>query len=530
MNKTKTDQDKFIMKHTSQHTPSRRRSIKGTRPGNSVTISYFIKTKKGMVSVCSTAFLKILGISRFRVQNLSRNFLNTGNIPKETRGGDKHSNFLKSHREAVKTFIAKLKCVECHYSREKSTRQYLPSDSNIKKLWKLYCTENKEFPVKYEFFRKVFVTYFNISFRTPATDACSECIRFHGLIQACKENDEKLELMTKFRVHKLKAKAFYNDLKTPENNTVKLSFDCQKNMLLPRVPDQSAYFSRQLYFYNFIICEGHSKSQQTHDTVMAYTWTENEASKGSNEITSMVCDKLTTLNIMESTQVLKMYCDGCPGQNKNVTMMGMLMFWLYSNKSSLKEVHVIFPIVGHSFLPPDRCFGRIEKIVRKRDTIIKPSEYRDIIRETATVKELGKDFVIYDWKKEVQDTIKPPGQWHFKFSAAKRIILKKSASGGNVIVRGEVNYKSDIGAFKSVLKRGKTISQMSPEPLLNQISLREEKLSDVDALLKKHFGSEWGNNDDLSFYKSVLQSVSRTNSETINEELHHFVEEDGLRI
>ena len=97
-------------------------------------------------------------------------------------------------------------------------------------------------------------------------------------------------------------------------------------------------------------------------------------------------------------------------------------------------------------------------------------------------------------------------------------------------MRGEVNYKSDIGAFKSVLKRGKTISQMSPEPLLNQISLREEKLSDVDALLKKHFGSEWGNNDDLSFYKSVLQSVSRTNSETINEELHHFVEEDGLRI
>lgn len=107
-----------------------------------------------------------------------------------------------------------------------------------------------EFTVKYEFFRKVFVTSFNISFRTPATDACSECtgIRLKGLIQACKGNEEKVELMTMYRVHKLKAKAFYNDLKTPENNTVKLSFDCHKNMLLPRVPDQSAYFSRQLYF------------------------------------------------------------------------------------------------------------------------------------------------------------------------------------------------------------------------------------------------------------------------------------------
>lgn len=33
--------------------------------------------------------------------------------------------------------------------------------------------------------------------------------------------------MTRIRVHKLKAKAFY-DLRKQEENTIKLSFDCQK--------------------------------------------------------------------------------------------------------------------------------------------------------------------------------------------------------------------------------------------------------------------------------------------------------------
>lgn len=73
---------------------------------------------------------------------------------------------------------------------------------------------------------------------------------------------------------------------------------------------------------------------------------------------------------------IKFYCNGCPAQNKNVSLMGMLMQWLYSTKTSVKHIHVIYPIVGHSFLPPDRVFGRIKKDVKKKNTIILPSEYR----------------------------------------------------------------------------------------------------------------------------------------------------------
>ena len=70
-------------------------------------------------------------------------------------------------------------------------------------------------------FSEEVVKYFNISFRSPATDACSECIRLTGLITACTVNCDKIELMTKLRVHKLKAKTFYKDLKTPEEKNHK---------------------------------------------------------------------------------------------------------------------------------------------------------------------------------------------------------------------------------------------------------------------------------------------------------------------
>lgn len=243
---SKTDQDKFILKHTSQTIPKRRRPTKGTRP-NAVVVSYFIKTRDGLNPICSKAFLSILGISRFRVQNISRQYLINSTQPTEKRGGDTRSRYYLGKKIRVRNFILNLKCVMSHYTREKSKRQYMPSDCSIRKLWRMYCDNNPEMLVKYEYFRNIFTTQFNISFKSPATDACSECIRLKGLIAAATNAEIKTELICKFRVHKLKSKAFYEMLKNSEENVLKLSFDCQKNMALPRVPDQAAYYSRQLY-------------------------------------------------------------------------------------------------------------------------------------------------------------------------------------------------------------------------------------------------------------------------------------------
>lgn len=34
-----------------------------------------------------------------------------------------------------------------------------------------------------------------------------------------------------------------------DEGVLTLSYDCQKNLVLPKVPDQSAYYGRQAYFY-----------------------------------------------------------------------------------------------------------------------------------------------------------------------------------------------------------------------------------------------------------------------------------------
>lgn len=141
-----------------------------------------------------------------------------------------------------------------------------------------------------------------------------------------------------------------------------ISFDCQKNQVLPRVPDQAAYYSRQLYKYNFTIVIGDSKCKYTKDNVFIYHWDETKHSQGSNEITSAVYHCLSNLVIPVSINKISLVADGCGGQNKISTMMGMLPTWF----SSLAPVHIeslemVFPNVGHSFLSADSIFANIEK-------------------------------------------------------------------------------------------------------------------------------------------------------------------------
>lgn len=47
------------------------------------------------------------------------------------------------------------------------------------------------------------------------------------------------------------------------------------------------------------------------------------------------------------------------------------MYWLQNfAPPHLKEIRLIFPVPGHSYIPPDGVFGRIEIELRDLDTII----------------------------------------------------------------------------------------------------------------------------------------------------------------
>ena len=80
------------------------------------------------------------------------------------------------------------------------------------------------------------------------------------------------------------------------------------------------------------------------------------------------------------------------------------MFLQTSDKFN-KVVHY-FPIRGHSYLPHDRVFGRIEENLRKFDCIVSPSHYHELFGTYSAVKIWGLDWLTYDLKKVSQLIVK----------------------------------------------------------------------------------------------------------------------------
>lgn len=55
------------------------------------------------------------------------------------------------------------------------------------------------------------------------------------------------------------------------------------------------------------------------------------------------------------------------------------------------------PVTGHSFIPPDRIFGLIEKTVKKQTRIVKGKKYYESFQSFETVILLA-DIQVGDWK------------------------------------------------------------------------------------------------------------------------------------
>lgn len=71
------------------------------------------------------------------------------------------------------------------------------------------------------------------------------------------------------------------------------------------------------------------------------------------------------------------------------------LYQYLNNKGSFKTIDHKFPEVGHTYLDSDRHFGRIEKVLRKHQSIYLPEQYRDIISKSGKknhVVDMGNHF------------------------------------------------------------------------------------------------------------------------------------------
>lgn len=273
--KDKVYQDNFILKFTSSVDVKRRRATSGRYKIQNSRTKYFIGSKdKSMIPVCLNTFIRVLNVSRFRVNGVVKRFRESGQVSTENRGGDRVSVKYLPKKQNVMSFINSFKCSEPHYCAKHTGRKYLCAELNIKKMWKMYNTslteDQSNLKVTHWYFRHIFNTKYNLGFGSPRVDVCSTCLQLDERLKHARSAEEKQELMTEKRVHKLRAKAFYEALKCKDPNILTLSFDCQKNLPLPKLPDQATYYSRQIYLHNFTVVKGHSKSKLTPNNVTAY--------------------------------------------------------------------------------------------------------------------------------------------------------------------------------------------------------------------------------------------------------------------
>lgn len=509
---SKVNQDVRLC-HMLSAEPVRRRRSQGLIEQKKMTVSYFLKKRNGeSIRVCQKIFTAVLGITKHRTNTVAKVILE-GGTPREKRGGDRVSNKTEDKKNLVRNFIKKLKGRESHYNRKKSRRMYLSANLSIARLRKMFNHQNEAANwVSYNMFRNIFVNEFNIGFSSPASDVCGKCARIKEQYKTETNIEKKRQLITEYRVHRKRASAFYELAKETPEGSLSFCFDLQQVQPLPRTPVGDAFYAHQISFYAFC-CVGMSSRNPTF-----YVWTEDAAGRGSTEVGSALLCHLDTLDYADIHQI-RLFCDGCAGQNKNSHVVHTLMFWL-ANKApeNVREIIITFPVRGHSFMAADRCFGRVERILRKHPVITTTEEYIDLYSEVGGVKKLGYDWKIYDIKELETRYKKVKG-----IADTKRIQIQRGnnrcTQNAEIRVTTHEYYRiqSTTNAHQTLLKKGK---EQDIHVVLKEVKLRntipEKKKKSLSHLMNEAFGTKWSNRPDLEWYKNLLLPVDEVREEDDN--------------
>ncbi len=384
-------------------------------------------------------------------------------------------------------FIKRFPVESSHYGRGKCGRQYMNPELNIKKLWRMWKQERKNLALplaSVSKFDKIFRTSFNLSFKKPRVDVCPYCEETQNRINAGVDVPENRALM---KLHRARAKRFYKILResAADSSNLCIAFDMQQNKPLPKTNVGEAYYSRQLWVHNLTFVVHNQARKQRKRNVHIYKWLESESGKGSNEIVSALSHLFK--NVIEKRiatrryKRIRFFCDSCPGQNKNSPMLVFLMQMMAKKevKRYVREIEVIFPIRGHSYLPPDRVFGRIEKEQRKLSVVTTPAEYQTIDERYGTVYTYDDDWRVYDWKtlsgtmlrnfKDVQ--ISNNRVWRFSRKFLGEVEVQNAYSFGArrcSILKGDVSR----------------LGNLRPKLLPTKSHVSEKKRDDVRRLLQ----------------------------------------------
>jgi len=191
-------------------------------------------------------------------------------------------------------------------------------------------------------------------------------------------------------IHKRRASKFFRKAKEITekcqevgSTIMVLQFDCMQNLPSPVVPVQEVFYFRQLWVYEFCI-----HNMKTAKATF-YSYHEGEALKGNNEVISFLNDYIRA-NVPKDITELHLFCDGCPGQNKNSSMIKLPMSLSVCLNLKIK---IDLPPSVHSFNDCDRDFENVK--LKEKNRLFTNQQYVDLILSSTSSKKLSVKTITY---------------------------------------------------------------------------------------------------------------------------------------
>lgn len=371
---TKNEQDVFLQGQILRKDVQRRRGRKEESGRREAMFVYHVMESGKLVVVCKKAFMSIYCVTESRVKRLC-NLLLLGKSPNDQRGKHKPSTAKDANILAdIHSHISSFPVHQTHYGDVDI--QYLSGELTVKKMHEMFVAMYPGTNVSYHYYHKYFKSHFSLKFGRPSVDTCVICEEKIIKLKSCLNDNAKRVASAELLVHKNRSKKFYRALEhasqlcKERDDFVALSFDYMQNISLPKIPVQDMYYYRQLTVPVFSV-----HNLKTTEAAF-YIYHEGQAKKGPNEVCSFLLDYMNNV-IPNSITEIWLFCDGCPGQNKNNTVIRFLMA-LTAQQRFLK-IRLFFPIRGHSFLPSDRDFAVVKRCLRRVDRFYTLKEVCELI-------------------------------------------------------------------------------------------------------------------------------------------------------
>lgn len=367
-------QREFIARHVTTHDTKRKRTSNAVSR-RTRTFTYRLTNANRLITVCKTMFLNTLGISEKTMRTSLNKLTEEGIVLPDARGG-RHVTLLEKDsatRSAVLDHIQLFPRMESHFCRQSTTREYLHPDLTIKKMYYFYKQEGRQPRCSYHTYRRVFKSL-NLSFHHPKKDQCSLCSSY-------KEGnaEKKAELQEAFAAHTAEKESVRNKKKDAKELSKEKPeviatavFDLQQVISLPRSNESAIFYRRRLSVFNFTIYNLGNRN------CFCYLWNEIISKRGSNEISTCVANYLHQLD-NQGIEEVRLFADGCGGQNKNTIVLAMLLHTI-TNAKNIQRISLCFFETNHGQSEGDSAHSSISTALALAGDVFIPAQLPPILK------------------------------------------------------------------------------------------------------------------------------------------------------